>query len=1091
MTELFGLDNWEMENDYVVKVKSNLEMFQDGVVHIPDQLIDFFGCDEREKRVIFLYEGREYPSYLESESFDSNYSLTWSKALSSKFIGVFPNYEEFFETPESEWDDRKKEEQPYFVIEKLEEDEFAVKLIMPSDEALTVKQSLFDFLGPGKSLMNIKDSYELVFFQNYLKQSDNRWKADVFMVSAAVQKFYQARVKDGKDQDRNAEKIIEDVGTAGLDDILSFLMDGPYITFSEQGFISMDSIDDHFYFSMDQSLIDEVNADDKRLLIELLEEKINYYFERLDGPGLQENFTMLIDQYADYFTKDFRYSFKDILTDGIPGCIEGLSIMPPNRYKIVGFAGDEEWAEIPWIEIMDKRISRFPNTAVAIKYLLNKDSKKLYLTLCAGYKTIESNLRKNGVVSEEDTDVVVNGKVADQLKPIVEEIRTSVNPGSFESDEKNIDLKDPRFVSGIAFYREYYGVVPSDNVMETDLAEMLEIYDTYYHRCILKDTETVETEAEAEIAEAAEETVSQDEDEDKDNIEADEGDAEEISEEDLSELTESNDGSSDLEEKEAEEAASGEEIDESTEAEDAESEESIDVIAQTMSNVQEVSKANHSQTTESSVQSDTLSNEDAENDDADNNEDGDFMQSAIATIKTMQPEKSVQVNEPQLQSTTNIATTGYGGTAAIQYVNTGLSKDDIIAIQNAFITAQKEVLKSQEESKEDKGEEIHDRSELKTDEAMTEAPTDIVGALRKISAYISANGYSCDLNDVNNLFLCLKSSPMVILTGASGVGKTTFIRLFAEAIGANNENGRFQSIPVRPGWDNADQLLGHLDTNGRFVPGSITEITAKAVENPDKPYFLCLDEMGLQKIEKYFSEVLSVIGTRRVQNGHYVTDRLLGSELFGNDEAAKDYYGDLTFPENLFIIGTISTEEIDNSLSAKLIDQAAVIEVRQPSLQLTPAPNSKPEAISYVYDFLKREPLDFSTITNHKKMIMEVVTLLDAVNGILAKGNVQIGFRVRDEICYYLYYNADYGLMTQEKALDYELSQKLLPRIYGTSIEADTVLIDLFKICAGIQDDKAIKNYDGNGGLFPRCASKLSRMDHKFERTGIVTFWKS
>ncbi|MDD4508174.1 MAG: hypothetical protein PHN26_04475, partial [Eubacteriaceae bacterium] len=128
--KLFGLeDSWKMENDYEVICMSDVNMFRDGVVRIPDQLIDFFGADCREKRVMFLFEGREYPSYLESESMDGNFKLTWSKALSSKFIGLFPDYENFF----ADFDESKKEEQPYFVIEKLEETEFAIKVILPMD----------------------------------------------------------------------------------------------------------------------------------------------------------------------------------------------------------------------------------------------------------------------------------------------------------------------------------------------------------------------------------------------------------------------------------------------------------------------------------------------------------------------------------------------------------------------------------------------------------------------------------------------------------------------------------------------------------------------------------------------------------------------------------------------------------------------------------------------------------------------------------------------------------------------------------------------------------------------------------------------
>ena len=27
------------------------------------------------------------------------------------------------------------------------------------------------------------------------------------------------------------------------------------------------------------------------------------------------------------------------------------------RYKVVGFAGEEDWSEVPWVEILDKQIA--------------------------------------------------------------------------------------------------------------------------------------------------------------------------------------------------------------------------------------------------------------------------------------------------------------------------------------------------------------------------------------------------------------------------------------------------------------------------------------------------------------------------------------------------------------------------------------------------------------------------------------------------------------------------------------------------------------------------------------------------------------
>ncbi|MEG0379061.1 MAG: DUF3578 domain-containing protein, partial [Eubacterium sp.] len=385
----FGLNNaWKMLNDYTVTCITDQIIFRDGGMPIPSELNKFFGAEKGETRVIFIFEGREFPSYIEcgfADGGQNNSKLTWSKALSSKFIGLFPDYAHFFEN----MTEAQKDECPLLQFEKLEEDEFLVKMILPTDEALSIKQALFDYLGPGKTIVSFKNAYEMVFFKNFLEQTDNRWKSDVFMVSAGVKKFYAGRVNEGKSQDKNADQTIEDVKNAGLDDVLSFLMEGPYAILAQKGFMTLETIDEHFYFALETNMIDELSTDDKRLIIEMLDEKITHYFDRIDGPGLQENLTSLMVDYGRYYTRDFRYSFKDILTDGIPGCIEGLRFVEGERYKVTGFAGNEEWAEVPWVAIMDRTITRVPNTGVFVEYLLNKDTQKLYLALVYGFKEIE------------------------------------------------------------------------------------------------------------------------------------------------------------------------------------------------------------------------------------------------------------------------------------------------------------------------------------------------------------------------------------------------------------------------------------------------------------------------------------------------------------------------------------------------------------------------------------------------------------------------------------------------------------------------------------------------------------------------------
>lgn len=60
----------------------------------------------------------------------------------------------------------------------------------------------------------------------------------------------------------------------------------------------------------------------------------------------------------------------------------------------------------------------------------------------------------------------------------------------------------------------------------------------------------------------------------------------------------------------------------------------------------------------------------------------------------------------------------------------------------------------------------------------------------------------------------------------------------------------------------------------------------------------------------------------------------------------------------------------------------------------------------------------------------------------LTEVDLQIGYRVRDEICFYLIYAVKSGVFTFDQAFDFQILQKVLPRISGS----DAYTFDLLKI---------------------------------------------
>ena len=385
---------------------------------------------------------------------------------------------------------------------------------------------------------------------------------------------------------------------------------------------------------------------------------------------------------------------------------------------------------------------------------------------------------------------------------------------------------------------------------------------------------------------------------------------------------------------------------------------------------------------------------------------------------------------------------------------------------------------------EDTGEEVEPEMTLTTKEA-----------LNKISDYIASKGFTYDKGLIENFYLCLKSKPFVILAGTSGTGKTRLVKLFAEAIDA-----KYKMVPVRPDWSDSSDLFGHLDLNGNYVRGEIIEFIADAQKHPSKPYILCLDEMNLARVEYYFSDFLSVIETRDLVDGEIVSDPLVSLNKYGDDQTAKDELGEIRFPQNLYLVGTVNMDETTFPFSKKVLDRANTIEFNY--VDLLPGEyefEKEPQKLQVPNDFLKTKYLLLSQCTDDTEFVDEISSELQDINKVLQKANSHIGYRIRDEIVFYMLNNKEAELLDRNEAFDNEIMQKILPRIQGSSVSVKDMLCALFKIVAG-----DFENYStSSGGIadhmidkirkekvkYPKSAEKIAYMVRRIEEDGFTSYW--
>lgn len=353
-----------------------------------------------------------------------------------------------------------------------------------------------------------------------------------------------------------------------------------------------------------------------------------------------------------------------------------------------------------------------------------------------------------------------------------------------------------------------------------------------------------------------------------------------------------------------------------------------------------------------------------------------------------------------------------------------------------------------------------------------------------IYSYISGKGFYYTKEEVINLFLSLKTKPFVILSGISGTGKTKIVQWLAESVGATEENGRFTLIPVRPDWNDGSDLLGYVDIKGEFKAGPLTKVVLEAEQNQEEPYFVLLDEMNLARVEHYFSDVLSVMESRRWENGKIVSSKLLPKEIAGRD---------IYLPANVYIIGTVNMDETTHPFSKKVLDRANTIEFNRVQLdhldflkelkQVEPMKlNQEAFAAKYLHlkDVYQRYPHVVERATNE----------LVKINTYLQPLGAHIGYRVRDEICFYLAYNEEGKLMTFENAFDHCLLQKILPRISGSDARVQRALEQLFTFCTGIElNGEYDALLDFTYAKYPKSADKILHMLRRLADDGFTSFW--
>lgn len=373
-------------------------------------------------------------------------------------------------------------------------------------------------------------------------------------------------------------------------------------------------------------------------------------------------------------------------------------------------------------------------------------------------------------------------------------------------------------------------------------------------------------------------------------------------------------------------------------------------------------------------------------------------------------------------------------------------------------------------------------------------------------------------NSYRPYITAIKSKPFILLAGISGTGKSRIVRELARACwdeGTEEYNAQkpknFQMVQVKPNWHDSSDLIGYVSRvsgKAEYVAGDFLRFVAKAWEDKDTPYFLCLDEMNLAPVEQYFAEYLSVVESRKShEDGTVTTDPILekvDEEWYFNltaslttDENVRKQFNEsgISIPQNLIVVGTVNMDETTFSFSRKVLDRAMTIEMNE--VDLHGGLTERNEQIGKLgkAELIGNAVEGIDVYAGNKEVCEKVLTYLDAVNAVLNGTPFKVAYRTRNEFLLYvvnnLPYNKDENDVELEqgyviaRALDEITSMKVLSRIEGDDTKVSDDFIN--RLSKTIED--GLKAVSGEERAIASISlAKLKEMKAKLA-SGYTSFW--
>lgn len=306
-------------------------------------------------------------------------------------------------------------------------------------------------------------------------------------------------------------------------------------------------------------------------------------------------------------------------------------------------------------------------------------------------------------------------------------------------------------------------------------------------------------------------------------------------------------------------------------------------------------------------------------------------------------------------------------------------------------------------------------------------------------------GRTINKDDAYNYLISVCQNYITVFAGEPGTGKTSLCKLLAKALGLYDD--RFAEILVERGWTSSKDLIGYYNPLTKEIEETqpafsncMKQLTRENAENVVKaPYFVLLDEANLSPIEYYWS--------------HF--------NFFADDPSKQRItYSDGTeycFGSELKFLATINYDQTTADLSPRFLDRAWVISMGTAPIDAIVTSLVDDTMVSNSGEVISIDVLnklfDWKNVKD-KKMNQITKTRLDRIIDKMKEGNHIISPRSIHAITHY-YLVAEGYMSSKEVALDFAISQKILPCINGNGKQYGEFLKDLMNICKENQLNKS------------------------------------